>query len=373
MNSIIGFVVGLLQTTLSLLGFVQQHPEIPPAQQQQVQEVAQQAVTQATQTLNQQNPQNQSNSSELRATPTVGSAPLSVVFSTSALPDCPAGNLSCLNRDNGPEIDFGDGSHTSQSYGESFSHIYKNPGTYSVQEISVTTGKTFAKTMITVKGTQGDISVPGMEKYTDSDFGFSFWYPSGWTVTNLSETGPGMFAGSTDRAGNLLKGRLVVRGDDVEIDIDKIHSDEKKYNVNPGPCGYCGPLTYYFDTSLHSWMKVYPDGPNGAPDATPETVAAAKVPKTADISNNTMGGLHIFSTEQKESAAIVPISARDFLFVEGVTYGARCAGACAADVKGAAQYITRTITATDPSVATPVSPTEQTATIQAEKNAYTGQ
>lgn len=26
------------------------------------------------------------------------------------------------------------------------------------------------------------VSVPGMEKYTDADFGFSFWYPSGFTI-----------------------------------------------------------------------------------------------------------------------------------------------------------------------------------------------
>src|SRR3954467_2874528 len=53
MNSFFGFVVGLLQTTLSLLGFVQQHPELPVDQQQQVEQVAEQAVDQATQLISQ--------------------------------------------------------------------------------------------------------------------------------------------------------------------------------------------------------------------------------------------------------------------------------------------------------------------------------
>ena len=51
MNSIFGFAVGLLQAALSLLGFVQQHPELPQASKDQAQIVAQQAITQATNAL----------------------------------------------------------------------------------------------------------------------------------------------------------------------------------------------------------------------------------------------------------------------------------------------------------------------------------
>ncbi len=40
-------------------------------------------------------------------------------------------------------------------------------------------------------------SVPGMSKYTDADFGFSFWYPSGWSIKN-----GGLYA-STGLIGNL--------------------------------------------------------------------------------------------------------------------------------------------------------------------------
>ena len=52
MDSVFSFVVGLLTAALSLLGFVQQHPELPQASKDQAQQIAQQAITQATQALN---------------------------------------------------------------------------------------------------------------------------------------------------------------------------------------------------------------------------------------------------------------------------------------------------------------------------------
>lgn len=214
------------------------------------------------------------------------------------------------------------------------------------------------------------VSVAGMSKYTDTDFGFSFWYPSGWTVTNVSGTGPGLFAGTTDRAGNLSAGRIMIRGGGIEINIDKVSASDLTYRVNAGACGYCGPLNYFFDPSLHQWMKVYPDGPNGAPGATPEQIAQYKLPRPADVSKNTMGGLHMFSTEQRESAVIIPLSARNFIQVTGVTYSQQCGGYCASEEKGAAEFLARTIVATDPSVATPAGRSEQQAVIQAEKDAY---
>jgi hypothetical protein len=51
MDSIFSFVLGLLTAALSLLGFVQQHPELPLESRNQAQQIAQQAITQATQTL----------------------------------------------------------------------------------------------------------------------------------------------------------------------------------------------------------------------------------------------------------------------------------------------------------------------------------
>ena len=136
MNSLFSFVVGLLTSALSLMGFVQQHPELPQASRDQAQQVAQQAITQATNVLNNAQPNPQpvpNNSVNFTASPASGSAPSSVAFSASGpINDFPSG------------IDFGDGSQgfveglhdcaggcTSQSIdGFQISHIYKNSGTY---------------------------------------------------------------------------------------------------------------------------------------------------------------------------------------------------------------------------------------------------
>ena len=52
MNSVFSFAVGLLTAALSLLGFVQQHPELPQSSKDQAQQIAQQAITKATNALN---------------------------------------------------------------------------------------------------------------------------------------------------------------------------------------------------------------------------------------------------------------------------------------------------------------------------------
>lgn len=52
MDSVFSFVVGLLTAAMSLLGFVQQHPELPQSSRDQAQQIAQQAIMQATNALN---------------------------------------------------------------------------------------------------------------------------------------------------------------------------------------------------------------------------------------------------------------------------------------------------------------------------------
>ncbi len=233
-----------------------------------------------------------------------------------------------------------------------------------------TTSKTV--TVSVEKSTQESaVSVPGMSEYTDTDFGFSLWYPSGWSVFTHSNSAVNTYPnGSYD-------GIISIRSNANPphlLTIQKVTANDMTYRVSPGACGYCGPVNYFFDPTQHLWMKQYPMGPNGAPDATQEQIAQYKIAKPADISQNTMGGLHVFSTEQKESAAIIPLSARHFLLVTDNTYTEMCGSGCASpDVKGGAAYLANTIVATDPSAATAASPAQQTATIQAEQQAYAGQ
>lgn len=127
MNSVFSFVVGLLTAALSLLGFVQQHPELPQASRDQAQQIAQQAITQATQALTnmpvpttqpqppfqpQPTPQplppqpilvpQPPTNSGFSVSPTSGASPLAVTFSSTHVTSGVGGG--------GYEIDFGDGS-----------------------------------------------------------------------------------------------------------------------------------------------------------------------------------------------------------------------------------------------------------------------
>jgi len=290
------------------------------------------------------------------ATPTSGTAPLTVRFTQTALDDWRA------------YIDYGDGTgcgterpNDSENCSK-FTHTYTVPGTYvaTLKSLTGTDGASrppFGPVTITVKGRESvsqNVAVPGMSKYTDNEFGFSFWYSSGWSV--LEDAPLDRIVPTTYADGTLVK-RLVISGGGRTLYIDEVHSDSRTFNVNPGACGACGPVAYSFNPDSHLWMMTTS---NQQPSAQP-----------ANISNNSMGGLHIFPSGQKESAVIVPLSARNFVFVKDVTYSDQCGSYCASpDIKGGAQFLAKTIVATDPSVATPVSASEQTATIQAAASAY---
>jgi hypothetical protein len=62
-----------------------------------------------------------------------------------------------------------------QKSAEPLIDVYLQPSTTSTPTTDTQTPSAGAKT--------GEISVAGMTKYTDSEFGFSFWYPTSWGVT----------------------------------------------------------------------------------------------------------------------------------------------------------------------------------------------
>jgi len=189
-------------------------------------------------------------------------------------------------------------------------------------------------------------STASMSEYTDTDFGFSFWYPTGWTVEGNgvgAAGGPGTHFGD----GVVTKWFDVSNGK-VRITVQEINSDTRSVHVGNDYYGY---NTYYFDTTAHVWMNSSTDAADGAPDST----------APADISVNTMGGLHIFPGGARFGvSSLIPLSARHFLLVTTSDTGG--------DISQTP--LVNTIVATDPSVATPVNAAEQAATIQAEAIAY---
>ena len=204
MDSIFAFIVGLLTAALSLMGFVQAHPELPQASRDSAIEVAQQAVLQANSVLASNNPKNQDTFS---VSPASGQAPLTVHFTVPRRFDC--AYLSC-NPAHAPSytIDYGDG--TNSIVGRAFrnkpdtEHVYEAAGTYTATLSDTTDGKgsggsypVVGKVTIKVTGSaQSNVSVPGMIQYIDSDYGFSFWHPSNWKVSKSLDMNASYLGGS---------------------------------------------------------------------------------------------------------------------------------------------------------------------------------
>jgi hypothetical protein len=327
-------------------------------------------------------------STNLSASPASGTAPLTVTFSGGGTGGNPA---------DGPFINFGDGSKnvqmscTSSSSGAcvgtyTATHVYASNGTYTAQVISEATGAAFGSANVTVAGTTANSScasfsslykgetdaatggqvtqaqtflginpttgyygaqtsiayqnkcgnlgnaqptyVAGMSKYTDSDFGFSFWYPSSWSV-NKQTDGSYVWFTLSDSSGN---NQLSVSED---TETGGVFSDDA-CNAGTGNRGV------YFDSQSGAWMT----GGN-----------------IADISQNTMGGLHMLTAPcivDNTADTVVPLSANKFVHVTRIAAGI------------SVRPLASTIVATNPAVAIPVSTAQQTATIQAEANAYGG-
>jgi len=210
----------------------------------------------------------------------------------------------------------------------------------------------FYSTPSTSADSSGTVSVPGMSKYTDTDFGFSFWYPTNWTI-DVNKNGAANLEDCTLKKSFSVHGNLYANGITVSEYYCPDRSITLRGNNGANPVGM--DFKYYFDTATHTWMESdLSDPPNGSPRST----------SPANVSINTMGELHIFPGQERFGTnVIIPLSAKNFLYVA---------------TNNDPGYISellfaKTIVATDPSVGTPVSAAEQVAAIQAEKDSYTSQ
>lgn len=196
------------------------------------------------------------------------------------------------------------------------------------------------------------ISVPGMQQYTDVSFGFSFWYPSTWTVTE----------GTYDKDRHPYSGGTVIKSlvvtPPAATYFDPIHLREfvssdrdviDSSNAGPVDDPPLYSAKYYFDNKRHLWMT----------ESKGTRSSKWSSPEAADISENSMGGLHLFSGTARFGAdTIIPLSAKKFVIADN-------------DNAGASQkHLAATIVALDPAVADPVSKDEQTKTIRAEAVSY---
>lgn len=210
--------------------------------------------------------------------------------------------------------------------------------------ISPTTGTYGAQTFIGYKNKCGNlgnsqpVSVPGMSEYTDSSFGFSFWYPNSWDVSTVARS---QYTGEGE-----INKTIAITNPQGEIVLDEVNDPNGAITVgNPTKTGE--NEDYYFSVTSGVWVY-----------ETDQTSGGGYLQsRSADVSDNTMGGLHMFTGGGTFGENIaVPLSVANFVVAEATGENT--------------EPLMATIIATSPVVATPVSTAQQTAVIEAEANAY---
>jgi hypothetical protein len=299
---------------------------------------------------------------EFSVLPISGPAPLAVHFSIPVASfSCPDGSLSCVAHAPSYTIDYGDGTDNlhggAYRNGSDLDHTYSTTGNYTATLTDTTDNKgnggpypVIGTVTIKVTGNSQAISVPGMSKYTDADFGFSFWYPGTWTVesTKIIDS----YAGGTVQKTLTIAPPSGPSGfNGGNITIDEFNSPTREITT---PYDLCSPMSgsfvpshrYYFDVGARTWMEEIAastgySNKDGSPYYTATTT------KAANVSHNTMGGLHMFPAGC--TGSVIPLSAHNFLVF---WYNRSDSPDYYAD-------LAKTIVATDPSVATLVSTDQQ--------------
>ena len=394
MSTALGYIVALLQAALALLGFAQANPQLPQAQRDQAVQVAQQAITTATNAIA-SNPQSsvgmqtyantqygfqlqypntirtQSGSMEFGKswwypfsnginvfTADYKGDSLVVSVSTDAKYVATCGGSGKARIIGGVNFSYLWGTQDGSASGP-YESIYKTKhgGTcYAITILQTEYGNDSWDPLFSIANSfrfvesDSPVSVSGMSKYTDPDFGFSFWYPSGWTVTKKDMSNVPDYSNGEHFVTSLI---IAPPGHDPKIfgpniTLTEVNSPARTIIST----GHFSSNVFRFDINTHTWME----------DRNSYDYGSATTTKTADVSNNTMGGLHLF-LGFNEPELIVPLSAQHFLSIG--------ASGAAPTIDG--MPFVKTIVATDPSVATPVSAAEQIKVIQAEKDAYAGQ
>ena len=167
-----------------------------------------------------------------------------------------------------------------------------------------------------------ELVVAGMTRFEDAGFGFSFWYPSSWTVTqqpvNNCSTRPRPITCPGDpgalQEGNIVK-QLRVSNGQLGIVLQEFRSSSRsiiEIGVGASPLG--DDVRYSFDPTARTWLRT----------VLRSTTLEVPLPITslADVSQKTMGGLPILTGTARHGAdSIVPLNPNDFVIVESIDPG----------------------------------------------------
>ena len=141
----------------------------------------------------------------------------------------------------------------------------------------------------------------GMSKYTDSTYGFSFWYPSSLQVTSKatqdSISFPGGVAVEALQIGSMGNTSIVV-------------VNSRTSSITDEPANHGSPIAqtkYSYDSVSKQWMVSSPEGtPTGGGSVTPTP---------ANVSKTTMSGLILLPSGRRFDTSINPLSTTQFLVV----------------------------------------------------------
>lgn len=208
---------------------------------------------------------------------------------------------------------------------------------YFIRQPAVTTPP-----LIKVSTSPAPVNTYGLNEYTDSMYGFSFWYPSALEITSAntedSANFPGGVAVETLQVGSIGGTSIVVVNSPTSTITDE-------------PSNHASPISqteYFYDSASHQWMVAYPQGANG-----PGSGATT----TANVSKTTMSGLIMLPSGKRFDTTIIPLSKTLFLVISD----------------GGGSAFTNQMAETVAPTGAPVSASAQTAVLQAEAAAYANQ
>jgi hypothetical protein len=159
--------------------------------------------------------------------------------------------------------------------------------------------------------------VPAMSKYVDRAFGFSFWYPTAWTVKDEPVTDPtesGWFQGGKIvrelRLSNPRFNEEFIDDTPPGVVVEEI-SAPGGFLIELGASKSASPVgmdqKYFFDAKTHTWMDTWlSEAPSGEPPGT----------YPLNVAKRAMGGLPIFYGAGRGGAEVVaPLNPTHFVVV----------------------------------------------------------
>ena len=159
--------------------------------------------------------------------------------------------------------------------------------------------------------------VPGMSRFTDTEFGFSFWYPAAWKVVDQPVADPTRNGWFPDA--KIVK-ELAIRNPAAWDNEDQLPGvmiqellaprglTELGRSKSASPVGVDQKI--FFDSGTRRWMfETLTESPDGTPPATSPT----------EITRRTIGGLPIFWGATRGGAeVIVPLDGFHFLAISSL-------------------------------------------------------